>query len=228
MRVKIGPYVDFIGPYQIAESLRVWNRVPDTFKKLGINLDLLRYTESAEDRVVAFLVKCKIDVLANWIHSMRSRTVKVRIDKFDAWNAYETLSLIILPLLKEVKKDKHGSPMVDDEDVPEGMNLRSTEAPPKKDEWDTDDNLFARWDWVLDEMIWTFEQLQPDLDWESQYESGVVDIKFVPMENKPGFSEMVRGPNDTYKADYVAIGNHRKRIDNGLRLFGKYFQSLWT
>lgn len=228
MRVKIGPYVNFIGPYQIAESLRVWNRVPDTFKKLGINLDLLRYTESAEDRVVAFLVKCKVDVLANWIHSRRSRTVKIRIDEFDAWNAYETLSLIILPLLKEVKKDKHGTPMIDDEDVPEGMNLRSTEAPPKKDEWDTDDNLFSRWDWVLDEMIWTFEQLQPDMDWESQYESGVVDIRFVPMENNPGFSEMVRGPNDTFKADYVAIGNHRKRIDNGLRLFGKYFQTLWT
>lgn len=228
MQVKIGPYINFVGSYQIARSIKIWNKVPDGFKKVGINLDFLRYTEAAEDRLIEFLGKCKVDALANWIYSKRNRTIKIKIDEYDAWNAYETLSLIILPLLKEVKKDKHGSPMIDDEDVPEGMNLRSTEAPPKKDEWDTDDNLFARWDWVLDEMIWTFEQLQPGYDWEDQYESGVVDISFVQMDDHPGFSEMVRGPNDTFKADYVAIGLHRKRIDNGLRLFGKYFQTLWT
>lgn len=228
MQVKIGPYINFVGPYQIAASLKVWNKVPDAFKKVGINLDFLRYTESAEDRLIEFLVKCKVDVLANWLYAKRQRTVKIKIDRYDAWNAYETLSLIILPLLLEVKKDKHGSPMVDDEDVPEGMNLRSTEAPPKKDDWDTDDNLFSRWDWVLDEMIWTFEQLQPDCDWEAQYESGNLDMQFVPLDGHPGFSEMVRGPKDTFEADYVAIGEHRKRIDNGLRLFGKYFQTLWT
>ena len=228
MRVKIGPYLNFYGVYHIANSLEVWNKVPDSFKKIGLNVDFLRYTEAAHDRVVNFLTKLKVDKLCQWLYDQRSRTVKVKIDKFDAWNAFETLSLIILPLLQEVKKDKHGSPNTDDSDVPEGLGLRSTEAPPVKDQWDTDDNWHKRWEWVLDEMIWTFEQLQPGYDWESQYESGEHDIQFVPCKDKPSLSEMVRGPNDTYKADYIAIAEHRKRIDNGLRLFGKYFQCLWT
>jgi molybdopterin molybdotransferase len=43
----------------------------------------------------------------------------------------------------------------DDIDVPE--ELRSTSAPPKENEYDTDANHFARWDWVMDEMIFAFE-----------------------------------------------------------------------
>jgi hypothetical protein len=51
-----------------------------------------------------------------------------------------TLSHIVLPMLKQLKKDKHGSPLVDDEDVPE--ELRSTSAPAKENDWDIDDNHF--------------------------------------------------------------------------------------
>ena len=41
-------------------------------------------------------------------------------------------------------------PFVDDEDVP--MELQSWTSP-AKDEYDTDGNHFARWDYVLNEMI---------------------------------------------------------------------------
>lgn len=44
------------------------------------------------------------------------------------------------------------------------MNLRSTEAPPTKHEWDTDDNFFKRWEWIMDEMIWTFDQILKEDD----------------------------------------------------------------
>jgi hypothetical protein len=37
--------------------------------------------------------------------------------------------------VETIKKDKHGAPFVDDEDVPE--ELKSTSAPPKENEYDT-------------------------------------------------------------------------------------------
>lgn len=157
----------------------------------------------------------------------------VKIDKYDTWNMDGTLSPIILPMLKQLHATKHGSPNVEDGDVPE--ELKSTSAPPKENEYDIDDNHFKRWDWVMDQMIWSFEQLQPDNDWEEQYTSGVCDFKFVPVdaegnevpkgENK--FSEMRHGPNHTYKIDWEGRNKHQERISNGLRLFGKYYQSLW-
>jgi hypothetical protein len=157
----------------------------------------------------------------------------VKIDKWDSWNMDGTLSPIILPLLKQLQATKHGAPNVDDGDVPD--ELKSTSASPKENEWDTDANHFKRWDWVMDELIWTFEQLQPTYDWEEQYTSGVADYKFVPVdaegnevpkgENK--FTEMRHGPNHTYEIDWEGRNKHQERITNGLRLFGKYYQGLW-
>jgi hypothetical protein len=110
------------------------------------------------------------------------------------------------------------------------MNLRSTEAPPKENEWDTDANHFKRWDWVLDEMIQAFE-CKVDDEWEEQYRSGNIDMVSAPCawdENgKPTMYEMNRGPKDTYVCDYDALFAHQKRNSNGFRLFGKYFEALW-
>jgi hypothetical protein len=75
-----------------------------------------------------------------------------------------TLALVILPMLKQLHADKHGAPNVDDEDVPE--KLKSTSAPPKESVWETDANHFKRWDYILDEMIWSFEHKLKDTDWE--------------------------------------------------------------
>jgi len=38
---------------------------------------------------------------------------------------------------------------------------------------------------------------------------------------------MEYGPNHTYVCDYDGIQKVYERIDNGLRLFGKYFRHLW-
>jgi hypothetical protein len=70
------------------------------------------------------------------------------------------------------QKKKHGAPFVDDEDVPD--HLKSTAAPAKENEWDTDANHFARWDWVLDEMIFAFE-CKTDDSWEEAFRSGEHD-----------------------------------------------------
>lgn len=190
MKVNIGPYRRWIGPYQIAEKICFW-------------------WDKEDDRVFAFghwLAENKdgtdsrLTRLCQWFETKRNRKVQVRIDKYDTWSMDATLAYIILPMLKQLKETKHGSPMVDDKDVPK--ELRSTSASPKGNEWDIDDNHHKRWDWVMDQMIWSFEQIHPDNDSEAQFhKNGVFDIE--------GFKK------------------HDERLQKGLTLFGKYFRGLW-
>jgi hypothetical protein len=108
--------------------------------------------------------------------------------------------------------------MVDDEDVPE--NLKSTSAPSKENEWDTDDNHFLRWDWVLAEMIWAFEQKVSDDD----------ESEFFDHSECGNVKDFVKDPNSYLgksQVDWAGLTRHQERKQNGFRLFGKYFQSLW-
>jgi hypothetical protein len=142
------------------------------------------------------------------------RQIEIRIDAFDTYSADHTLALIIAPLLKALKHDKHGAPLVDDEDVPE--HLRSTAAPAPEFAWDIDDNHFKRWDWVLDEMIWAMEQIVIDDDSRFYDHSEVDDDADLNTQLKQ------------MKVDSIALEQHHQRIVNGCVLFGKYFQSLWS
>lgn len=148
----------------------------------------------------------------------------VHIDNWDVWNMDTTLARIVYPMLLKLKELKHGSPSVDDEDVPD--ELKSTNAPPKENEWDTDGLHHDRWDWVLDEIIWTFSQLQKGDNGDSMFYSGDSDILFEPIEDGKLF-EMKRGPKDTFRVDDEGKKAHYKRIENGLRLFAKYYFGLW-
>jgi len=164
-----------------------------------------------------------------WYHKylpwLYNRRIFVRIQDSDVWSMDDTLAHIVLPMLKLLKENKQGAPFVDDKDVP--IELRSTSAPPKENEWDTDANHFKRWDYVLDEMIWAFEQKVTD--WESQYYSGEHDRYFEEIDvGGEKFYEWKKGPNDTFKVDSKGLKAHQKRISNGFRLFGKYYESLWT
>jgi len=127
-----------------------------------------------------------------------------------------------------IKETNHGAPFVDDEDVPE--ELRSTSAPPKENEWDTDANHFKRFEWVMDEMIWAFEQLVDD-DNDAQFHSGNSDLKTVPCEwdeeGEPKMYSLEHGPNHTSVFDKEGYDKHNERIQNGLRLFGRYYRNLW-
>lgn len=156
----------------------------------------------------------------------------VKIDRWDTWSMDHTLGMIALPMLRQLKATKHGSPFVDDEDVPE--ELRSTSAPPKENEYDTDDNHHARWDWVMSEMIFAFEH-ELDDSWQDAFRKGEIDFVSVPVDihgNEVPKGEhthyrMDRGPNDTYECDYDGMKKVEERIQNGFRLFGKYYRALW-
>ena len=238
MRVKIGTFTNWFGPYQLAELLCFWakpvkdeydfERKPDWVHNFG---EWLAHGSVEPDEKVGDITswnRDRHDTLLSrfltWIHSKQKRTVKVHIDRWDTWSMDHTLGYIVLPMLKQLKATKHGAPFVDDKDVP--AELRSTAAPPKENDYDTDENHFKRWDWVLDEMTFAFETKAGSLeDWEDQFHTGEHDIQWKQLEN--GNSEMIRGPNDTSKYDMKGRKAYQKRISNGFRLFGKYYENLW-
>lgn len=211
MKVKIGKYPSWFGPYQLAEWICFWTKFRDKtaayvekpqyvsdlgewlaygkvtpMNKTGaINLDAL-------DNLMAKIKEREqhetwLYKFLRWVDSKKQRKIKVRIDNYDTWSMDHTLAHIIHPMLVQLQETKHGAPLVDDEDVPE--ELRSTSCAPKQNEYDVDNNHFRRWDWVMNEMIFAFES----------------------------------HINDDY--DELLESDERRR--NGFRLFGKYYQSLW-
>ena len=144
MKVKIGPYPNWFGPYQLCDLLRF----------VGVSKEKRRNLAS------------KINEKPfQWFHdTFQKRKVKIRIDYYDVWGMDHTLAVIILPMLKLLKEKKHGSPFVDDIDVP--PELRS-DVEPAEDEYGTDGKFHERWEWVMNEMIFAFEKIVND-DWESE------------------------------------------------------------
>ena len=163
------------------------------------------------------------------------RKVSVKLDRWDTWSMDHTLALIIHPMLVQLKEQKHGAPWTDDEDVPE--HLRSTAAPPKENDWDTDDNHFKRWDWVLDEMVWVMSTLIEDDDtshYYVPYEEGEVPepiMASVPNDDGSFTEKEIISTSDMLrmgKMDSEKREAYFDRQKHALFLFGKYFRSLWT
>ena len=218
MKVYINNYRShWLSPYTILEKAFFWREID--------------YDEPLIDKWANRLAPlCQI--LQKVLDIIHPKINYVKIDRWDTWSMDHTLAYIVLPMLKQLNDKKQGAPFVDDEDVPE--ELKSTSAPPKENEYDTDANHFKRWDWVMNEMIFAFE-CELDDTWEDKFRSGEHDIIWVPVDAKGNevpkgdhkFTEMRRGPNDTYKCDYDGMKVVQDRIQNGFRLFGKYYQGLW-
>ena len=228
MKVYIGPYRSWFGPFQLA--------------------DLLQYVGVSEDRcfeIGEWLDKTWVSRFLKWVDNSKDRTIKIRIDNYDTWNMDGTLSMIIAPMLRQLKATKHGTPFTDDEDVPE--HLRSTAAPALTEEekecGHTDANLESRWEWILDEMIWAFEQeemnnrygIDPEEKFYSGEWTGMIDIPLdaegnrLPPEraDEAVLFQWEKKDDNTFKVDKKASEEYHKRKQNGFLLFGKYYQSLW-
>jgi hypothetical protein len=222
MKVYLNNYRHhWISPYDILKAVCFWEKDDDVFYNLEDKPDA-----PYEKWVNRLSPIC--NAIQKFLDFVHPKIDYVKIDEWDTWSMDSTLAKIILPMLKQLKKHKHGAPFVDDEDVPE--ELKSTSAPPKVSEYDTDENHFKRWDWALDEMIFAFEKHNDDT-WQDVFSSGEHDMKSVACAwddtGKPTMYEWVKGPNDTYKCDYDGMKVVEERIQNGFRLFGKYYISLW-
>ena len=244
MKVYINKYKDhWISPYTMIDYVFFWK---DWSKCSRWSLDQSleddvnvtkggksRYVERPEwvDKLADFLNP--ISLAIQWVWDKIDRKIDyVKIDRWDTWSMDHTLSYIILPMLKQLKDSKHGGPRVDDEDVPD--EIKSTNAKPKENDYDTDDFWFDRWDYVLDEMIFAFE-CKVDDSWQEKFRSGEIDMTWIPVDKEGNevpkgqhtHYQMGHGPNHTYECDYEGMEKVQKRITNGFRLFGKYYEGLW-
>ena len=193
MRVHIGPYREYLGPYQIANAIFFW-----------VNPNSILINDSRENRwdykacekLGDWLTDSWVNEFCIWIDKFKTRKVKVRIDPYDTWSMDHTLALIIHPMLVQLKKANHGYFSSDPEDAPHiGKGIGD-----KIDMMDS--KTLDRYNWIMDELIWTFDQLA----------NGDDGMEFYTEEN--GWD----------------VENHTKyeeRIKNGLRLFGKYYRALW-
>lgn len=213
MRVKIGKYTDWFGPHQMADRIFFWlDKHPDDEAEFD------RPIYKLQDRVSDFLAGKDnngwLTKFCQWIHDHKKRKEYVKLDYYDHWNANHTLALIILPVLKALKEHKHGSGFVDFEDVPERLWPKQLAGASNNY---TDDTVHERWAWVLDEMIWAFEQ-EVDEDDEAKFFDHT-DAK------DPGDDLMTQVGK--IKVDREGLEAHQERKTNGFRLFGKYYQGLW-
>jgi hypothetical protein len=208
MKVYLSNYRShWISPYKIMEKIIFWREID--------------YDEP-------FIEKCNkvlspiclvIQKIMDFIHP---QITYVKIDRWDTWSMDYTLAYIILPMLKQLKVESHGSPFVDEEDVP--VEMRSGKKKSKKMvdstmralEASEDEMIHQRWQYVLGEMIWAFEQKVVD-DAEGQFfdhsESG----------HKLPWDKDYVGP----KVDWDGLSAHNERKRNAFRLFGKYYENLW-
>ena len=185
MKVYLSKYrYHWISPYKILEKVFFWREID--------------YDEPIIEKLSNFLNPFSVAWM-NFLDFVHPRITYVKIDPWDTWSMDSTLADIILPMLKQLRASKHGSGYVDMEDVPEHMRCITTESWDQQTVFDFyheheikegEYDIHARWDWVMDEMIFAFEKRVEDTDWQATKEEC-------------------------------------ERVQNGFRLFGKYYQGLW-
>ena len=152
------------------------------------------------------------------------RKIDIRIDKWDTWGMDHTLALIILPMLKQLRDTKHGS----SGRMPgfqQTSNLGQSSFPfyAEGDDaaWEAG---HKQWDEIMEKMIWSFEQVLDD-NWEDQYWIEKPKIDWEAMNNDAVSQELVWKKRGV--CDWDAREKHQERINEGLRLFGEYYEDLW-
>lgn len=218
MKVYIGPYKNWFGPYHLAEKICFWAKkdvvdkygnkdYPDYVFKLGewlaygkwrgideIPFDIPHNKSHAEKESDSETWLYKF---LQFIEKKRTRKIEVRIDPYDTWSMDTTLAHVILPMLKQLRATQHGYAQVDMEDLPEKLrvidNGGDCDQLPLFEYQECNPEFINigedQWNWILDEMIYAFSILDDD--------------------------------------DKVWIHEDDKRVNNGLRLFGKYYRALW-
>mgnify|MGYP006287712173 CR=1 FL=1 len=215
------PRNHWLAPYTIFEKVLFWK----DWENISYRTP---WVKKWSDRLSPFCV-----ALSNFLDFVHPQVKYVKIDYWDTWSMDYTLSPIIPPMLKQLKETKHGSGFIDMEDVPEYLRTTTTEDYEEQQTFDfykenvpEGGDIHARYDWVLDEMIWAFEQLNnPDHEeqfWKQRPEFDLDEYPEDEGENIVPLRWKVEG-----QCDWEGLRKHQDRIQNGCRLFGKNYQTLW-
>jgi len=222
----------WISPYTILKTVCFWEKDEDVFYNFEEKPNAPYYKWVNILTPICVAIQKVLDVI-------HPKIDYVKIHGYDTWSFDHSLAKIVLPALKKLKEQKHGSPYVDLDLVPEELRYTYTEDYDHQycfdfyheDKADTYSMIEKRWDYVLDEMIFAFEHLLDD-SWEEEFMSGTIDKISVPCawdENgKPTMFELKSGPNDTFNWDYAGMQKVYDRMDNGFKLFGIHYRNLWT
>jgi hypothetical protein len=154
-----------------------------------------------------------------------ARRIDIQIDTFDTWSLDHTLAMIIYPALLQLREVKHGVPVEfaevggEDWDQQTSFNFYA----------ETTDECHklgvARWNETMDKMIWSFQQLCFD-DYSDTYHHGEIKMGWKEVD-ADGLAEMIDENPDEHWYDQIGHQLHEERIQEGLELFGKYYQHLW-
>ena len=224
MKIKIKPYPIFRTTLKIEEFLAEKLNIPEKYsEKLCVPIQF-------------------VFNIINSIDEYLKRKNTIKIHNYDTWSMNCTLSLIVLPMLLQLKKTKHGAPIVDDEDLPESLQYNSEELEKIKKQKDVQ-KYWDRWDYVIDRMIYSFDYLANDKETEKMEEFITIDndalfekfgeranktLDIFDIQDKNGidFIDQLNGPK-YYSTDYEKLKEHEDYVDEGFKLFGKYYRNLW-
>lgn len=214
MKVYIGPYKNWFGPHHLAEKICFWAKkdvvvdkygskdYPDYVFKLGEWLGYGKWR--GVDEMPDFQSLTTTDEDQTWLYKFfqfiekkRTRKIEVRIDRYDTWSMDTTLAHIVLPMLKQLRATQHGFQQIDLEDVPEKMRVV-----------DNSESYYQL-------QLFEYEECNPE-----SISVGEDQWNWILDEMIYAFSIL----NDD---DKVWIHEDDKRVNNGLRLFGKYYRGLW-
>lgn len=156
MKIYIGPYKKWVGPYQIADLFQYIGVSEDRCFEIGHMLESMGW----------------LNYICKKIYDFNQQKVRIRIDKYDTWSMDGTLALIMLPMLKQLRDTKHGSPC----DML-GFQQTSNSAQHCFDFYAEGDDLadqagHQQWVDIIDQMIWSFEQIVDDnyyINFDRQY-----------------------------------------------------------
>lgn len=216
MKTYINKYKNhWISPYTIVDYMFFWTAWSKCSRnKLYIPNEEWIDTPKWADKLGDYLEP--VSHAIQWVWDLVDRKIDyVKVDYWDVWSMDHTLSHIIVPMLKKLKEDKHGYGFIDDEDAPE--HLRSDKVEKKEEDHGWDANAEARFDWVIDEMIWAFTQKIVEDDTAEFYD-----------HTESNKEKDLMKSIEKLKVDRDGLKAHEDRKQNGYRLFGKYFQTLWS
>jgi hypothetical protein len=228
MKINIGPYRGDLIPIRRLEKRYEYWRRPETYY-----LPEEEYTKY--DKIVFGFFDWLENIVRpinRWSNN-RKRKIKIHVDYYDVWGADHTLGMIIAPTLKKLKEHQHGYPHVDDEDVPEELRMNDADREKLENNGEVDSKHEARWNYILDEMIWAFEQHADPYDGETQFfhNPEQLEMVFTPVEGMPASSLSFNHQKDPTKPPYwrddEGLKKHHERKRNGVRLFAKYYECLW-
>ena len=132
--------------------------------------------------------------------------------KFHASDFFSAHAEWVLPRLKKLNEIKMSFPSSID-DIEDGEKPDKDYLARKDEEWTK----------IIDKIIWSFEHLcdEPDIIYPDDYDHSVL-VK----EYENGSREYIK--QDKREPDFSAIHEHRRKIQEGLDLFAKYYTDLWS